>query len=282
MMAGRYWPQRHLVGPALYPFYWPVLKVSIALAVAIHVAAGVILIATGTSWPEAGRGFARVWDAVLAVFTWTTLAFALVDRHVTRAGDAGRWRPAPSGADGAGQGVHDIAARAVRKVGLSITPLAQFLVNAVIAGWWLLALKIPALVFGPAAAVLGFAPIWDRLYLPIAVLTVVNIVRQYLRLTRPHLESLLAATRVAIRAVSLVVLYFLLRAREWVVLRGTGAEHARFNMSIDINGRHIPLVEFINYSIACALIAIAILCAVGIVRGLRAWFAARGASAAHS
>ena len=72
LLAARYWPQRYLIGPVLYPYYWPVLKVAIGLTIGVHLIAAVVLAMTGQGWPELGRSFARVWDAGLAVFAWTT------------------------------------------------------------------------------------------------------------------------------------------------------------------------------------------------------------------
>jgi hypothetical protein len=139
----------------------------------------------------------------------------------------------------------------------------------VITGWWLLALKFPALVFGPAASVIAFGPIWDRFYLPIAVLAMLGVVRHYLALTRPGLGPRLVALQTAIRAGALIVLYFILSAREWVVFRGSSADAARYNVLIDIDNRQVPLIELINYSIAVLLIAAGILCVAGIVQALR-------------
>ena len=150
-----------------------------------------------------------------------------------------------------------------------VSPFAQFLVTTLIIVWWLLALKIPALVFGPAASMIGFAPIWDRLYVSIAILAVLGLVRHYLALTRPELERSRRMFQSAIRIGALIVLFFILRAREWVVFSGPSAENARFNVLVDINDRQVPLLELINYSVAVLLIAVGILCAVGIVQTLR-------------
>jgi hypothetical protein len=98
---------------------------------------------------------------------------------------------------------------------------------------------------------------------------VLGLVRHYLALTRPGLGRRLVALQTAIRAGALMVLYFILSAREWVVFRGSSAEAARYNVLIDIDDRQVPLIELINYSVAMLLIAASILCVAGIVQALR-------------
>lgn len=295
LFAARYWPQSYLIGPTLYPYYWPMLRVALGLSIAVHVVAALVLAMTGATWPDVGRSLSRSWDAALAVFAWTTAVFWIADRFVARGG-LEKWRPGTDAgplsrdaghiANGASQTAH----RAVRDVDHAlrdvrcafarlprVPPFAQFLVNAVVTAWWLVALRVPTLVFGPAASVIGFAPIWERLYVPIAVLAALGLVRHYLALTRPDLGRALAIMQTAIRGGALIVLYFILSAREWVVFRGTTADRARYNVLIDIDDRQVPLLELINYSIAVLLIAVGILCIAGIVQTLRRR-AARAAS----
>jgi hypothetical protein len=288
VMAARYWPQQYLIGPVLYPYYWPVVKIAIGLALAVHVVAAVVLLTAGAPWPDVGRAILRVWDAALAVFAWTTLAFWMVDRQVAGAGGFDKLTSAA--VSGPGQDARHAAAhaaahvagrveaevdRVVRDVeqavgGLApISPIGQLVVHTVFTAWWLLAIKVPALMFGPAAAVIGFAPIWDRLFVPIAVLALLTLATKYGALARPDLKRRFDVVYTIIRCGALVVVYFILSAREWVVLAGTAVDGARFNVLIDIDDRQIPLIEFINYSIASVLVAVAVLYMIGIVRDLR-------------
>ena len=283
VLAARYWPQRHVIGPVFYPYYWLVLRVALGLAIAAHVIAALVLMATGNPWADVGRSFMRLWDAGLAVFAWTTVGFWMVDRHLTRhCSENVDVASPPGGARQAAAAALQTADRAVQDLerGLGdvrrvidrmplVPPMAYFLVNAVITAWWLLALKFPALVFGPAASVIALAPIWDRFYLAIAVLAVLGLVRHYLALTRPDLVRRLVVLQTAIRAGALIVLYFVLSAREWVVFRGSSADAARYNVLIDIDNRQVPLIELINYSVAVLLIGAGIMCVAGIVHALR-------------
>ena len=279
MLAASYWPPRHVIGPVFYPYYWLVLRVSLGLAIAVHLIGALVLMATGHPWAEIGGAFTRLWDAALAVFAWTTVGFWMVDRNLTRgagegvvAGDARFVVAAPARtARSAVQDVEHTMRDVSRVIDRTprVPPMAHFVVNTVITAWWLLALKFPALVFGPAASVIAFGPIWDRFYVPIAVIAVLALVRDYLALTRPNLGARLVALQTSIRAGALIVLYFILSAGDWVVFRGSSADAARYNVLIDIDNRQVPLLELINYSVAVLLIAVGILCVAGIVQALR-------------
>src|ERR671911_522881 len=37
LLAMRYRPQQYLIGPSVFPFYWTALKVTLAVALAVHV-----------------------------------------------------------------------------------------------------------------------------------------------------------------------------------------------------------------------------------------------------
>ena len=93
LMAARYRTQEHLIGPVVYPFYWPALKVTIALAVAVHLVAGLVMIATDTPLAEVARSVGQVWGSVLAIFAWVTIMFAALD-HFVRSGALKCWNPA--------------------------------------------------------------------------------------------------------------------------------------------------------------------------------------------
>ena len=160
--------------------------------------------------------------------------------------------------------------------------MAHLLVHGVITMWWLAALKIPSLMFGQAASVIEFAPVWDRLYVPIAVLALAMFATRFWTLNRPELARTLDRATLILRAAALVVVYFVLRAGEWLVLRGSSDEQARFNVPITIDERAIPLIEFLNYSIASVLVAVAVVSVIGIVRDLRRLLVQPSTQAARS
>src|SRR6478735_2035295 len=51
-LATRYGPQRHVIGPALFPVYWMTLKIALGGALAVNAAIAIAWLATGS---PAGR-----------------------------------------------------------------------------------------------------------------------------------------------------------------------------------------------------------------------------------
>ena len=59
LAAARYQRQRYLIGPLVFPYYWLLLRVVLALIIAGHVIGGSVLLANGAGWPEIGALGAR-------------------------------------------------------------------------------------------------------------------------------------------------------------------------------------------------------------------------------
>src|SRR5690349_18154198 len=48
VLATRYGPQRHVVGPALFPIYWSTLKIALIASAGVNLALAIALILSGT------------------------------------------------------------------------------------------------------------------------------------------------------------------------------------------------------------------------------------------
>ena len=86
VLATRYGPQRHVIGPALFPVYWMTLKIALGGALAVNVAIAIALLVGGS---PAGRAIGH-----LASFPFT------IARDGVRLGHAGlrAARPEPAAA----------------------------------------------------------------------------------------------------------------------------------------------------------------------------------------
>lgn len=59
LIVARYRPQRSLIGPVVFPYYWLVLKVVVGLMVAGHIIVAVVLLAGGAPLEQIGRSWTR-------------------------------------------------------------------------------------------------------------------------------------------------------------------------------------------------------------------------------
>lgn len=107
LMAGRYLPHKHLIGPAVFPYYWFTLKGTLWIVLLVYIVAacttpfvaGIIPPESGTSVPEilkSPRFGMVVWGGItvmFAVFGILTIVFALLDRLQARCHLLDKWNP---------------------------------------------------------------------------------------------------------------------------------------------------------------------------------------------
>jgi hypothetical protein len=201
MLATRYGPQRHVIGPALYPVYTMTLKIALLGAAGVNVALAIAFLANGSPASEAiGHLATFPFTIAVMVFGWVTLVFALIDLNLPRLLQA---------TDVDFRGLVDLKAqRSPRRWSL----IAEIVGSTAFLLWWLAIPDAPFLVFGPAAAFLALAPIWQQLYLPIAVIWLASIAVLWAVLLRPDWTRVRAVGRFVTDALSLVLAAILLKA----------------------------------------------------------------------
>jgi hypothetical protein len=96
MVAGRYGPQRTLIGPELYPLWWLGARVAVVIDVVVHLAGAVAMF---MSAPESGNLGARLmslwgdfWSLGFLMIGAVTVALAVVERFKLQ--PFGVWRAA--------------------------------------------------------------------------------------------------------------------------------------------------------------------------------------------
>jgi hypothetical protein len=204
LVASRYRPQGHLIGPALFPIYQFVLKLVLLW---ILVPVFVVIIGPATILPAADRWGAglqtlsTLWFAMFVAAGVITLIFAILERTQDELQLLEKWNlrslpPAPK-----------------RQQAPSRTQTIFELICAAIGLMWLLAVpKYPFLILGPAAAFLKPAPMWHTFYLPIVLLAFAGLVRQCVGLMRPQWTWLPPVARLLTTVLNLVLLKFMIAA----------------------------------------------------------------------
>jgi hypothetical protein len=202
-LATRYGPQRHVIGPAIFPIYWTVLKISLGGSVLVNLAIAIALLVGGASPARAlGPLAAFPFTIAIIVFGWVTLIFALIDLNLPRL---------LAGAGFELRGLLDTPAT---------TPapprrwavLAEIIATTIFLGWWLAIPQAPALVLGPGAAFLSLAPVWQQVHLPMAALWLASIVLLWAVLLRPDWARGSVISRLGSDVLGLAIAFVLLRA----------------------------------------------------------------------
>jgi hypothetical protein len=206
LLATRYRPQQHLIGPALFPFYFPALKIALALAFGIQV---IVAFSIGLAQRAPERILPHIVQfpgAVIPIVFWVTLAFAVADYCQARLKLFENWSP-----------------RTLPPVGQAKRPpnrgslVAELVINILFFAWWLALPTYPFLMFGPAASMLSFSPAWSRLYYVAPLPAVGSTLMVIAALVRPAWASALRIRPLTMNLLGLFVVSVAINAGPLVV-----------------------------------------------------------------
>lgn len=212
ILAARYRKQQYLIGPAIFPIYWMVLKLVLAIVLVGMAIAAVTIAATGRGLGAALGALAQYPLAAISTFAWITVVFALIDYFGAKFKFHDKWDP---------RTLPKLSK--LQKRPSTFSSAVGLFFGALFGAWWLVGLKHQFLIFGPGVAFFHFGPVWLTLYPLFVVLIVADVVRNSIALLRPGWEKGQFAFRMCVRALNLVVLYFLINATDLIIL-GDGTD----------------------------------------------------------
>jgi hypothetical protein len=206
LLAMRYRRQQYLIGPSIFPFYVPALKIAIGLAFVVQVIAA-FSIAFARNAP--GRILPHIvsFPAVaLQVVFWVTVAFAVADYWQAKLNLFEKWSP-----------------RTLPRVTRSTRPpkpvnlVIEVVSNILFIAWWLAIPTYPWLMLGPAAAFLSFSPAWARLYYVALIPPIGSTLMAVAVLVRPSWTWLPRLRSLTVNVLGLVVLSVAINAGNLVM-----------------------------------------------------------------
>ncbi len=190
---------RELISPALFPLYFKILALNLALALATAVILNLTLhlSAEGT--------FSRLATQALIQFAVVTFIFALAQNHLNNHPE--QWEVLIT---------NDFPPPNVKQEPRisRLESVLQIIILYIFASALQGLLASPTLIFAPFQP----APIWYQLYLPLMLFQVVGIAQASVNLFRPDWVRFHAAIQVGLEIASLIVLSVLLVAGNWVAL----------------------------------------------------------------
>jgi hypothetical protein len=226
---------RELVGPVIFPFYLRVLKFNLGITGIVMFIVCVALAFSGHA-VTVGSIIPAIFYQVVIQFVIVTAIFTAADRHWKRHPDRWDlheakhpWHPAFALDGKLKLGSKDDSPRVSR-----FDSVAQIVALGIALVWLRIAEGAPFLIFGPAAAFLRPAPIWHHFYWPVVVITWLGILQASINILRPDWLRLMVMYRALTAAAWLVILYFVLRAGNWVVLAPDGLTAEGFRQTAAI------------------------------------------------
>ena len=160
-VAARYQPQRYLIGPILFPFYWFVLRMAVPWALAIYAIVMVVQMFAAQE-PSASallEALLSVPEVLLTTATWVTLVFVAIEFAAGRS--PALFQGTPLAACGWSPGTLPPAGNQTfdgQKPRSYAQAVAEVVFGFIFLVWLLLIPQHPFLWLGPGAALLKSSP----------------------------------------------------------------------------------------------------------------------------
>jgi hypothetical protein len=245
-MAARYQPLQYLIGPAVFPTYWYVLRMALMWALVIYTIVSAVLAAThapesaGVIAAAFASTFSHIPGVLLSVAAWVTLVFAILEftaaRHPEKlpafAAQAMSWSP------GALPPLERrVAAGKPRRS--YAHAVAEVIFGWIFLVWLLLVPHYPYLLIGPGVVFLEkspfqLAPVWWTFYWWAVAINVVQLAWHCADLLRGSWNESRPAQHILLKAVGLIPLAIVLNAPEnaLVLLRHPAVDGARYSATL--------------------------------------------------
>ena len=183
LAASRYWPRQYLIGPAVFPIYWFVLKITVAITVGVSFLSCLSVLAGANPAQEVVAVLVRVPGVALNTFAWVTFVFAVLEYGHSKfySPDEDKWDPAS---------LPRIDKRPTSSRSSGPKPLRELIASALLVLWWSLVPRFPFLIFGLGETFLKLSPGVLALHTTILLLLLVPVVLQLINVLRPSLDWL--------------------------------------------------------------------------------------------
>lgn len=205
VVAARYEGRNHLIGPVLYPWFWPAQRTAVGVTVAIFI----VLTAIGALASD--RPIQRVIQSMdnvigwgLAAFAVVTLVFIAVERMAEPAKLAEKWWNPKS-----------LPYEQIRKPKSLFESGLSLFFDSLFILFWLKVIPFPneLPLRDQASVALGLSATWGAVYWPILALALLAAAAHALDMARPAWSRLRSAMSLAGYTGGLVVLWVLFRGR---------------------------------------------------------------------
>jgi hypothetical protein len=233
-----------LIGPALFPIYGFVLKMVllwILVPVFVFIVGPVNLANTG-SWGRAiSLTLGDLWTGAFLAAGVITLVFAVIEGTQSHLGLLDKWDP---------RSLPPVQTPE-RKTSL-VQTVCELAFNVFGFLWLLLVPGHPALLLGPAAAILRPAPLWHTFYVPILLLAFALILKSAVTLARPGWSWFPLSTQLLQTILSLIVVNFMINAGSPTP---NGHPFVVLQDSVQNSAHYIGIAAVVNLSILISLAA---------------------------
>ena len=238
LVAGRYRQEqrsvafgRQWIGPVLFPFYMKVLSFNLGLTMLVILTIFVVLFAAGQQITLSGVMSAILMQLFIQGGIVTAI-FATANAHLTKYPD--QWDPRTPVQMQSPQFADEGRGKSEQRVS-RMESISQFVALAVSVAWLRAVQRSPYLIFGPTTGIFTLAPMWHQIYWPVVLVALAGMIQAGINLFYPGWLLFRSAVRAGMNALSLAIVYLLIRAHVWVTLKtpeGTAVNDHQHSMTI--------------------------------------------------
>jgi hypothetical protein len=243
LAAARYKGRQYLIGPDLYPYYWPTARIVVGIVAAVAMV-GFLVQGVLSDHPLrlAFQGIAAAWNGALFAFGVVTVIFIVLEQ--TKAGPKieESWRPEQLPRDTQDK---------PKSLFESLFSLAW---DALFIAWWVGLLHIPNTLPGaPGEAGMALdlnTEAWSEAYAPVLVMAVMQAVIHVADVLHPVWSRLRSLGAIAVNLVSLGVVWMLARHGQLFAVHGPASAADRV---AKLNDVFLSISHVIVYGLAIGL-----------------------------
>jgi hypothetical protein len=241
-VAMRYQPQQYLIGPAVFPMYWYVLRLAVPLAAVIYTVANGLLIAAQAGGASAiAEAIAKLPGVLIMVAAWVTAVFVGLEfaaahyPHVRLPipGLSGDWSPSTL------PPLETVPA-AGKKPKSYAQAVAEVIFGFLFLVWLTLIPHHPSLLMGPGITVLHGSPfrlahVWWDFYRAAVMVNFVQVAWNSYRLWEGKWQERSIALQVSSKLLGLVCVGVLITAphRTYLLLRNPAADAMQYGATVE-------------------------------------------------
>ncbi len=241
-VAMRYQPQQYLIGPAVFPMYWYVLRMAVPLVAVIYTVVNGLLIATQAGGaPSIAEAISRMPSVLIMVAAWVTAVFVGLEFAAAHypnvrlpiSGLSRDWSPLTL------PPLEKVEA-AGKKPKSYAQAVAEVIFGFLFLVWLTLIPHHPSLLMGPAAGILHsspfrLAPVWWDFYRIVVILYFVQVAWNSYRLWEGIWQERSIVMDVSSKLLGLVGLGVLIAAphRMYLLLRNPAIDAMQYGATVE-------------------------------------------------
>ncbi len=241
-VASRYRPQQYLIGPAIFPMYWYVIRLAVPLTATIYTVVNGLLIGLQTSGaPSIGEAISKLPSVLIMVAAWVTAVFVgfefvinhCPNVHLPIAGWSRNWNPGdlPPLEQAPPKG---------HKPKTYAQAVAEVIFGFLFLVWLTLIPHHPSMLMGPGAAALHASPfrlahVWWDFYRLVVIVNFLQVGWNSYRLWDGTWQEPSLALQLASKVMGIVTLGVLIAApnHAYLLLRNPATDAMQYGTMLD-------------------------------------------------